>query len=144
MTVDTSNSSNTPGAAAAAAASSSSPHQTTHVQVTRKSRSEVIKTIQEITPLDEATINRAIEACQDSEGRYSIDQVLNVLMDDVRHVSFLILSCKCLLNIKHYFIIYYRDIHLIIKTKVIFRRRQRLCGLSSITKNNNFCVFLNY
>ncbi len=43
----------------------------------------MIRQIQEIRPFDELTINRAIEACQDSDGRYSMDQVLNVLMDDV-------------------------------------------------------------
>ena len=49
----------------------------------KKNRSEVIRTIQEITKVDEMTINQAIEACQDSEGRYSMDQVLNILMDEV-------------------------------------------------------------
>jgi hypothetical protein len=44
----------------------------------------VIRTIQEITKFDEFTINQAIEACQDSEGRYSMDTVLNILMDEVR------------------------------------------------------------
>jgi hypothetical protein len=50
----------------------------------KKSRNEVIRTIQEITKFDEFTINQAIEACQDSEGRYSMDTVLNILMDEVR------------------------------------------------------------
>lgn len=49
----------------------------------KKNRADVIKTIQEITKIDEYTINHAIEACQDSEGRYSMDQVLNFLMDEV-------------------------------------------------------------
>ena len=49
----------------------------------KKNRSDVIKTIQEIAKVDEFTINQAIEACQDSEGRYSMDQVLNILMDEV-------------------------------------------------------------
>lgn len=49
----------------------------------KKNRNEVIRTIQEITKFDEFTINEAIEACQDSEGRYSMDQVLNILMDEV-------------------------------------------------------------
>jgi hypothetical protein len=48
----------------------------------KKNRSDVIRTIQEISKLDEFTINQAIEACQDSEGRYSMDQVLNILMDE--------------------------------------------------------------
>ncbi len=43
----------------------------------------MIRTIQEITKFDELTINQAIEACQDSEGRYSMDQVMNILMDEV-------------------------------------------------------------
>lgn len=60
--------------------------KSTQMSVTRKSRQDVIRTIQEITPFDEMTINRAIEACQDSDGRYSIDQVLNVLMDDVSNL----------------------------------------------------------
>lgn len=42
----------------------------------------MIKTIQEITKFDEFTINQAIEACQDSDGRYSMDTVLNILMDE--------------------------------------------------------------
>jgi len=54
----------------------------------------VIKTIQEIAKVDEFTIIQAIEACQDNEGRYSMDQVLNILMDEVswriRKVEFLI------------------------------------------------------
>lgn len=49
----------------------------------KKNRSDVIKTIQEIAKIDEFTINQAIEACQDSEGRYSMDQVLNIIMDEV-------------------------------------------------------------
>jgi uncharacterized membrane protein len=49
----------------------------------KKNRNEVIRTIQEITKFDEFTINEAIEACQDNEGRYSMDQVLNILMDEV-------------------------------------------------------------
>jgi hypothetical protein len=49
----------------------------------KKNRIDAIKTIQEITKVDEFTINQAIEACQDSEGRYSMDQVLNILMDEV-------------------------------------------------------------
>ncbi|CAF0707342.1 unnamed protein product [Brachionus calyciflorus] len=60
-------------------ASKSSPQQ---INVVKKSRNEVIRTIQEITKVDEATINQAIEACQDSEGRYSMDTVLNILMDE--------------------------------------------------------------
>lgn len=36
--------------------------------------------------MDEFTINQAIEACQDSEGKYSLDQVLNILMDEVSGV----------------------------------------------------------
>ena len=51
----------------------------------KKNRSDVIRTIQEIAKIDEYTINQAIEACQDSEGRYSMDQVLNILMDEVNH-----------------------------------------------------------
>lgn len=54
----------------------------------KKNRADVIKTIQEITKIDEFTINHAIEACQDSEGRYSMDQVLNFLMDEVIILSF--------------------------------------------------------
>lgn len=46
----------------------------------------MIKTIQEITKFDEFTINQAIEACQDSEGRYSMDTVLNILMDEVIYI----------------------------------------------------------
>lgn len=42
----------------------------------------MIRTIQEISKVDEFTINQAIEACLDSEGRYSMDQVLNILMDE--------------------------------------------------------------
>ena len=49
----------------------------------KKNRNEVIRTIQEITKFDEFTINQAIEACQDREGLYSMDQVLNILMDEV-------------------------------------------------------------
>ncbi len=49
----------------------------------KKSRAEVIKLIQEITKSDEYTITQAIEACQDSDGRYSMETVLNVLMDEV-------------------------------------------------------------
>lgn len=62
----------------------------------KKSRNEVIKTIQEITKFDEFTINQAIEACQDSEGRYSMDTVLNVLMDEVNNTLILIIFlCFC-------------------------------------------------
>ncbi len=50
----------------------------------KKNQNEVIKTIQEITKFDDFTINQAIEACQDREGRYSMDQVLNFLMDEVK------------------------------------------------------------
>ncbi|RNA04444.1 ubiquitin carboxyl-terminal hydrolase 28 isoform X1 [Brachionus plicatilis] len=68
MTLDTSTSAN-----------KSSPQS---INVIKKSRNEVIKTIQEIAKVDEATINQAIEACQDNEGRYSMDTVLNILMDE--------------------------------------------------------------
>ncbi len=53
----------------------------------KKNRNDVIKTIQEIAKVDEFTINQAIEACQDNEGRYSMDQVLNILMDEVSHLN---------------------------------------------------------
>ena len=49
----------------------------------KKNRNEVVRTIQEITKFDEFTINQAIEACQDRDGLYSMDQVLNILMDEV-------------------------------------------------------------
>lgn len=81
-----------PSSTASTTSSSQSSNQMTHQQqqqqspsnpnVIKKNRSEVIKTIQEITKFDEYTINEAIEACQDSEGRYSMDQVLNILMDE--------------------------------------------------------------
>jgi hypothetical protein len=48
----------------------------------KKNQAEVIRRIQEIRKFDEATINQAIEVCQDNMGRYSMDQVLNILMDE--------------------------------------------------------------
>lgn len=72
------------GASSSASPSSSESHNPNSqtVSVMKKNRSDVIKTIQEIAKVDEFTINQAIEACQDSEGRYSMDQVLNILMDE--------------------------------------------------------------
>ena len=54
----------------------------TSSNVIKKSRTDLIKTIQEITKYDEFTINQAIEACQDADGRFSIETVLNILMDE--------------------------------------------------------------
>jgi hypothetical protein len=53
-----------------------------------KKRSDIIKKIQEITKLDEFKINQTIETCKDSEGRYSFDDLLNILMDEVKIVNF--------------------------------------------------------
>ena len=61
----------------------------------KKNRNEVVRTIQEITKFDEFTINQAIEACQDRDGLYSMDQVLNILMDEV---SFS-LSLPCMVSL---------------------------------------------
>jgi hypothetical protein len=91
--------SNTPEAAATAASAASNrtpskqssrsaeqshppPSPSHNTGIVRKNRSDVIRTIQEITKFDEYTINQAIEACQDSDGRYSMDTVLNILMDE--------------------------------------------------------------
>lgn len=53
-----------------------------------KKRSDIIKKIQEITKLDEFKIKQTIETCKDSEGRYSVDDLLNILMDEVKIVNF--------------------------------------------------------
>lgn len=62
-------------------------------------RNDAIKTIQEITKVDEFTINQAIEACQDSEGKYSLDQVLNILMDEVSRLLVKLILTKELIYI---------------------------------------------
>jgi hypothetical protein len=38
--------------------------------------------VREITGLDENSINQTIEACKDETGRYSLEQVINLLFDD--------------------------------------------------------------
>ena len=53
-----------------------------------KKRSDIIKKIQEITKLDEFKIKQTIETCKDSEGRYSVDDLLNILMDEVKILNF--------------------------------------------------------
>ena len=53
-----------------------------------KKRSDIIKKIQEITKLDEFKIKQTIETCKNSEGRYSVDDLLNILMDEVKIVNF--------------------------------------------------------
>ena len=53
-----------------------------------KKRSDIIKKIQEITKLDEFKIKQTIETCKDSECRYSVDDLLNILMDEVKIVNF--------------------------------------------------------
>jgi hypothetical protein len=58
------------------------PSPSNGTNIVKKNRSDVIRTIQDITKFDEFTINQAIEACQDSDGRYSMDTVLNILMDE--------------------------------------------------------------
>jgi hypothetical protein len=42
----------------------------------------VIRQIREITGRDDDFINQTIELCKDDTGRYSLDQVINLLFDD--------------------------------------------------------------
>jgi hypothetical protein len=47
-----------------------------------RDRRTVIRQVREITGLDEKAIDEAIEACKDSRGGYSIEQVISLLFDD--------------------------------------------------------------
>ncbi|CAF3719635.1 unnamed protein product [Rotaria sordida] len=54
----------------------------TNPSITKRDRRDVIRQVREITGLDDNFINQTIEACKDSTGRYSLEQVINLLFDD--------------------------------------------------------------
>ncbi|CAF3297407.1 unnamed protein product [Rotaria socialis] len=54
----------------------------TNPAITKRDRRDVIRQIREITGLEDDFINQTIELCKDDTGRYSLDQVINLLFDD--------------------------------------------------------------
>ncbi|CAF1147249.1 unnamed protein product [Adineta steineri] len=53
-----------------------------NLSTTKRDRRDVIRQVREITGLDDNSINQTIEACKDDTGRYSLEQVINLLFDD--------------------------------------------------------------
>ncbi|CAF3845140.1 unnamed protein product [Rotaria magnacalcarata] len=59
-----------------------SENKKTNPAITKRDRRDVIRQIREITGLEDDFINQTIELCKDDTGRYSLDQVINLLFDD--------------------------------------------------------------
>lgn len=59
-----------------------SENKTSNPSITKRDRRDVIRQIHEITGADEQSINQTIEACKDNTGRYSLEHVINLLVDD--------------------------------------------------------------